>query len=49
VDQAFAAGKLRASDVVSIYDSFKVPKLQRDFKALEIPDALAVMREATPE
>lgn len=47
--KAWREKRIQDSDISKIYSNYKVPKLQREFKELPLPDALAVMREATPD
>jgi hypothetical protein len=47
--RAWQDKKIQDTDIAKIYSSYNVPKLQREFKELSLPDALAVMREAKPE
>jgi hypothetical protein len=49
LQSAWASKKIQDTDLDKIYSNFGVPKLQREFKELNLPDALAVMREATPD
>jgi hypothetical protein len=46
--QAWKDKRIQDTDIAKIYSNYNVPKLQREFKELNLPDALAVMREADP-
>jgi hypothetical protein len=47
--QAWKDRRIQNSDIAKIYSNYNIPKLQREFKELPLPDALAVMREANPD
>jgi hypothetical protein len=47
--QAWKDRRIQDSDIATIFSNYNTPKLQREFKKLELPDALAVMREANPD